>query len=76
MTKTRQSARKKRRKLAAQNLKLVPISAVHGFVNGIEQPINYWDGKKIRFVTPPPEGAIITITIDTTKQAMEGIKCR
>lgn len=75
MTKTRQSARAKRRKLARRNLKLIPMSAVHGYVNGVEQPIQYWDGQKIQFKVPPPEGAIVTIKIDVTKKVMEGVKC-
>lgn len=65
MTKARQRIRAKRRKLIAQNMHKVPMSAVHGFVNGVEQPINYWDGKQIRFVTPPPKGAEVQIVVDT-----------
>lgn len=74
MTKARQRERAKRRKEFAR----IPMSCVHGFVNGVEQPIQYWDGKRIQFVTPPPEGSIVTIVIDDPKgkrQVKEGIPC-
>lgn len=75
MTKARQRERAKRKKLIAKNLRAVPMSAVHGFVNGVEWPIKSWDGHKIQFHEPPPEGAVVHIAIDTTKKVMEGIKC-
>lgn len=74
MTKARQRERAKRRKNAAPALQGIPMHMVHGYVNGIEKPINFWDGKRIRFVEPPPKGAIITIQVDT--KVMEGIKCK
>lgn len=76
MTKARQRERAKRKKLIAQHLKAVPISAVHGFVNGVEWPLKSWDGHKIQFHKPPDEGDIVTIRIDTTKNVMEGIRCK
>ena len=51
------------------------MSAVHGFINGVEHPIKFWDGKNIQFESPPPEGAVVHIQIDTTKKVYEGIKC-
>jgi len=75
MTKARQRERAKRKKLIARHLAAVPISAVHGFVNGVEWPLKSWDGHKIQFHQPPPEGAVVTIHIDTTKKTLEGIKC-
>lgn len=74
MTKARQRERAQRRKLIARNIAKVPMENVHCFVNGIEEPINFWDGKKVRFVTPPPDGAEIVIKVDTT--AHVGVKCK
>ena len=73
MTKARQRERAKRRKEFA----LIPMSKVHGYVNGVEKPIQYWDGKRIQFVTPPPEGAIVTIVIDDPRgrKVVEGNPC-
>lgn len=65
MTKARQRERANRRKLVARNLEKVPMSSVHAYIDGVEHPINYWDGKRIRFVTPPPEGAEVIIKVDT-----------
>lgn len=70
MTKARQRERAKRRKEFAS----IPISAVHGFVDGVEKPIRYWDGKRIQFVEPPPEGAVVTILVDD--KHMESKKCQ
>ena len=70
MTKSRQNERAKRRK----EFKRIPISCVHGYVDGVEKPIRYWDGKRIQFVEAPPEGAVVTILID--KKIMEGKKCQ
>lgn len=75
MTKARQRERAKRKKLIAATLRKVPMSAVHGFVNGVEWPLKSWDGNRIQFHEPPPKGAVVTISIDTTKKVMEGIKC-
>lgn len=74
MTKARQRERAKRRKEFAA----IPMSCVHGFVDGVEQPIQYWDGKRIQFVTPPPEGSIVTIVVDDPKlgkRITEGKPC-
>jgi hypothetical protein len=75
MTKSRQRERAKRRKEFAR----IPMSCVHGFVDGVEHPIRYWDGKRIQFVTAPPEGSIVTIVVDDPKKGrkvMEGDKCQ
>ena len=76
MTKARQRERAKRRK----DFAAIPMSCVHGFVDAVEKPIKYWDGKRIQFVEAPPEGAVVTIIIDNkqTKKMtlMEGDKCK
>lgn len=75
MTKARQRERAKRRKEFAR----IPINRVHGFVDGVEKPIRYWDGKRIQFVEPPPPDAKVTIIIEDMKKGkatlMEGDKC-
>lgn len=70
MTKARQRQRAQRRKEFSR----IPMSFVHGYVDGVEKPIKYWDGKRIQFVEPPPEGAVITILVDA--KIMEGKKCQ
>ena len=70
MTKARQRERAKRRKEFAH----IPMSQVHGYVDGVEKPIQYWDGKRIQFVEPPPEGAVVTIMVGN--KAVEGNKCQ
>ena len=69
MTKARQRERAKRRKEFAA----IPISQVHGYVDGVEMPIKYWDGKRIQFVEPPPANAVVTIMVG--KKTVEGNKC-
>lgn len=70
MTKARQRQRAQRRKEFSR----IPMSFVHGYVDGVEKSIKYWDGKRIQFVEPPPEGAVITILVDA--KIMEGKKCQ
>lgn len=70
MTKARQRERAKRRKEFAR----IPMSCVHGYVDGVEKPIKYWDGRRIQFVEAPPEGAVVTIMVDA--KLVEGKKCQ
>ena len=74
MTKARQRERAKRRKHRHHIIQRMPIENVRAYVNGIEKPLKSWDGKRVQFCEPPPEGAIIIIKVGDI--LMEGIKCK